>query len=88
MLAVLTLVLALGAVQPFGSNFSSAEVGARMPGNAKPALVCRREAETGSIIKTRKMCLTRAEWAQRSDDAQCETRRMLNLGAGQARLEC
>ena len=86
MLAVLTLVLTVGAAQPLAST--AFETAASTSINSKPALVCRREAETGSIIKTRKMCLTRAEWARRSDDAQCETRRMLNLGAGQARLEC
>lgn len=86
MFAVLTLVITLGAAQPL--PLPASETATDTSIDTKPALVCRREAEIGSIIKTRKMCMTRAEWARRSDDAQCETRRMLNLGAGQARLEC
>lgn len=86
MFAVLTLVITLGAAQPLPSPASQTAASTSI--DNKPALVCRREAETGSIIKTRKMCMTKAEWARRSDDAQCETRRILNLGAGQARLEC
>ena len=88
MLAVLTLIVALGAVhQPAAVYPASGQEAAVFPAN-RPPLICRREAEMGSIIKTRKMCMTSAEWARRSDDAQCETRRLLNLGTGQARIEC
>jgi hypothetical protein len=33
-------------------------------------VICRRESVTGSFAQTRKVCMTRAEWVQRTRDAQ------------------
>ncbi len=33
-------------------------------------VICRREAITGSLSQTRKVCMTRADWAARTRDAQ------------------
>jgi hypothetical protein len=33
-------------------------------------VICRRESVTGSYAQTRKVCMTRAEWVQRTRDAQ------------------
>jgi hypothetical protein len=33
-------------------------------------VICRRETVTGSYAQTRKVCMTRAEWIERTRDAQ------------------
>jgi hypothetical protein len=30
-------------------------------------LICRRELETGSLVKKRKVCLTKTEWQRRNE---------------------
>lgn len=48
----------------------------------KDKLICRRETPTGSLIASRKMCLTSAEWDKRSRDGNEEARKMAyeNMG--------
>lgn len=54
----------------------------------KDQLICKREVPVGSLIASRKVCRTRAEWDKAAMDGQCEARRLYQLGVGQARLEC
>lgn len=39
-------------------------------------IVCRKEKETGSLIKSRKTCHSRAQWAYIDDTNQQQTRTM------------
>jgi hypothetical protein len=53
---------------------------------AKPArddpdkVICRREAVTGTLAQTRKVCMTRADWAARSRGAQEAGQQMQQQG--------
>jgi predicted secreted protein len=59
---------------------TSLPASAAVPAPAKPAapagradpnqIICRREQVTGSLVQTRKICLTRADWAARSRNAR------------------
>ena len=40
------------------------------PPPAKPKLICKRSAETGSLIPTRKECRTREEWDRLAEAAR------------------
>ncbi len=50
------------------------------PGEDKDRLVCKRETPIGSLIATRKVCLTKAQWERRIDDGNRETRKMMEDG--------
>jgi hypothetical protein len=39
-------------------------------------IVCRKEKETGSLVKTKKTCHSRAQWAYIDDVNQSQTRTM------------
>jgi hypothetical protein len=43
-------------------------------------VICRRESVTGSLAQTRKVCMTRADWAARSRGAQEAGQRMQEAG--------
>lgn len=42
----------------------------------KEKLICRREVPIGSLIATRKTCLTALQWQKQAEDAQAELERM------------
>lgn len=42
----------------------------------KDKLVCRREVPIGSLIASRKTCLTALQWQKQAEDAQAELDRM------------
>lgn len=49
---------------------------------AKPAddpnkMICKRDAEVGSLIKRRKTCMTRAEWDKFAESQQRGSQRMV-----------
>jgi hypothetical protein len=46
------------------------------------ALICRREVPVGSLIATRKTCLTRAQWAERERIGNETARRMVENNQG------
>jgi hypothetical protein len=46
------------------------------PTDPMEKVVCRRELETGSLVKARKDCRTRREWNRRSEAAQAEGQRL------------
>ena len=48
----------------------------------KEKLVCKREVPIGSLIPTRKICLTKTQWEQRGRDGNEAARKMMydNMG--------
>ena len=40
--------------------------------------ICRKYVETGSLVRTTKVCRTRAEWRQSEEEAKAEGRQMQN----------
>ena len=48
----------------------------------KEKLICKREVPVGSLIATRKMCLTKTQWRERADVGNEVARRMMmdNMG--------
>ena len=51
---------------------SDSATGAAAPVETKPPekLICRRYAETGSLVKTKRVCHTRGDWARIHDGAR------------------
>jgi hypothetical protein len=45
-------------------------------------IICKREAELGSLVRKKKTCLTRAEWKRVAEGAQDTTRRLQAEGLG------
>ncbi|UVO54923.1 hypothetical protein [Sphingomonas sp. SUN039] len=43
-------------------------------------VICRRESITGSLVQTRKVCMTRADWIARSRGAQEAGQQMQDAG--------
>jgi hypothetical protein len=54
-------------------------------GNDKDKLICKREVPVGSLIASRKVCLTQAQWTQRIEDGNRETRKMMEDGTTRQR---
>ena len=52
------------------------------PGTDKEKLICRREVPIGSLIASRKMCLTKAQWEARARDGNEEARKMVYDNTG------
>lgn len=52
------------------------------PADPKDPLVCKRETPIGSLIATRKICLTKSQWRKRIDDGNSQARRLVEDGAG------
>ncbi|HEU4968625.1 hypothetical protein [Sphingomonas sp.] len=44
-------------------------------------VICRREVPIGSLIATRKVCLTKAQWEDRAVRGNDEARRQMELNA-------
>ena len=73
------LVLATLVASTAGaSDISPAEA----PGAGKDKLVCKREVPVGSLIASRKMCLTKEQWRKRADDGNATARGLVEDGAG------
>ena len=49
-------------------------------GVEKDKLICRREVPVGSLIASRKICLTKADWSRRAEDGNEEARRLYDRG--------
>ena len=54
----------------------------QQPGADKEKLICRREVPIGSLIASRKMCLTKAQWEARARDGNEEARKMVYDNTG------
>ena len=73
---IAALVLAAAIAFPaFAAPAKSDQAGAD-----KDKLICKREIPIGSLIATRKVCLTQAQWTQRIEDGNRETRKMMEDG--------
>ena len=72
----IALILSIALAAPAAAT-DSAE-----PGAAKEPLICKRETPVGSLIATRKMCLTKTQWRQRSDTGNAIARSLVEDGAG------
>ncbi|NNM75773.1 hypothetical protein HJG53_02480 [Sphingomonas sp. ID1715] len=48
----------------------------------KDKLICRREVPIGSLIASRKVCLTKAQWVQREKDGNDAARKMADDNMG------
>lgn len=73
-----TLMLVLAVAAPaFAETTPPAK-----PGADKDALICRREVPIGSLIATRKICLTKTEWQKRTDDGNATARALVEDSAG------
>ena len=60
----------------------SAETAAPSPDPKDNEIICKREAEVGSLVRKKKTCLTRAEWKLVADGAQDAARRLASEGMG------
>lgn len=49
---------------------------------AKETLICRRESVTGSLIRARKTCFTRAEWDKIAESARRNATQLQDDNAG------
>ena len=47
------------------------------PGADKDRLICHREVPIGSLIASRKVCLTKSEWEARARDGNEEARKLV-----------
>jgi hypothetical protein len=43
-------------------------------------MICKRQAETGSLVRFRKICRTESKWRQVGEQAQDEARNMQDRG--------
>lgn len=48
----------------------------------KEKLICRREVETGSLVKAKKTCFTKSEWDKIGDAARRNATQMQDDNAG------
>jgi predicted secreted protein len=70
---ILAAILAIAVAGPA----LAADTAAQKPGEDKDKLVCKREVPIGSLIASRKVCLTKSQWAQREKDGNEEARKMI-----------
>lgn len=68
------LILAIAIASP--AMAAKSDTGQKV-GADKDRLICKREVPIGSLIATRKVCLTQAQWTQRIEDGNRETRKMM-----------
>ncbi len=92
MRAISNLAAAVLLIGVFTAPAAAAEQAAAAPAPAAPAaavpteappedkLVCRRTAETGSLIKTKKACHTKSQWAYIDERNQQLSRQMVEDG--------
>lgn len=76
----LTLLAALALVSPALAE-SSKQTSAQS-GPAKAKLICKREVPVGSLIASRKTCMTKAQWDAQARDGNDEARRMVEMNTG------
>jgi hypothetical protein len=74
-LLILVALLSAGAAPP-------ASLDDQKPGNGKEKLICQREVPIGSLIATRKVCLTASEWEQRRVDGRDTAYKLMMDGMG------
>lgn len=72
-------LLALALTSP---SFAAETPRADAPGAGKEKMICKREVPVGSLIASRKMCLTKAQWDQRERDGNEDARKMVYESMG------
>lgn len=60
----------------------AAEPPAAQSNDARDKVVCRREVPVGSLIATRKRCLTKSQWEQEARDGNETARRLMEDNVG------
>lgn len=65
-----------------GSALAAADEQVAKPGADKDKVICRREVPVGSLIASRKMCLTKAQWQKRSEEGNALARGLVEDSAG------
>jgi hypothetical protein len=76
------IVAALLAALAGGAVYAAEQPNAAANGQAKDPLICKREVPIGSLIASRKVCLTKKEWQKRADDGNATARNLVEDGAG------
>jgi hypothetical protein len=77
---MLTSVLLLVLSASSASATPLVQTASAQPGADKENLICRRETPIGSLIASRKVCLTKAQWKQRELDGNAAARKMVEDG--------
>ena len=80
MMRTAAFLLALAVAAPALSD--TPKQAPAQPGADKDKLICRREVPIGSLIASRKMCLTKEQWRQRDDDGNAAARKVVEDSAG------
>jgi hypothetical protein len=77
-MAAVVVALAISAPAYANSNPGTKT----QPSDGKEKLVCKREVPVGSLIASRKTCMTKAQWEAQARDGNEEARRMIELNQG------
>ena len=56
------------------------EGGVKIQNEKGEAMICRREAKTGSRLARETICMTQTEWTRVSEQSQRETKKTMRLG--------
>jgi hypothetical protein len=75
------IIAAALAIVTGGAVYAAEQPNALKTGQEKDPLICKREVPIGSLIATRKMCMTKAEWQKRADDGNATARALVEDGA-------
>lgn len=65
----LALIIAAAALAPVAVH-AQAAAPAAAPVDKSKEVICKRDKETGSLVKARRTCLTREQWAYVQDTNQ------------------
>jgi hypothetical protein len=76
------IVATLLAIAAGGAVYAAEQPKLADAGQVKDPLICKREVPVGSLIATRKVCLTKQQWQKRSDDGNATARNLVEDGAG------
>jgi len=67
---IVGLFVSTGLGSALGSQSAPAPAGSAITPSAGEKLICRKQVETGSLVKGKKTCMTGAEWAKVGDAAR------------------
>jgi len=67
----------LAAVILAEATVAVAQSGGGRGANDKDRLICRRTPETGSLVRVRRQCFTKAEWDRIAESQQAGARRTI-----------
>lgn len=68
-LVLIALMAAIGPSLAVAAPAASAEPAVK-PAFDDEKLICRKQVETGSLVRGKRVCMTRAEWAKLGDAAR------------------